>query len=180
MWFLAWVCLGLVLAVTEVVMLRRHRRASIDGGWTDNVMQVVTVLTTSLGLLLGAIFGRSGFWESLIWVWFVTGLAGVTLRVLAMEKLQADFTLSLNAAGPETIVTDGVYGYVRHPGYTGLLVALTAMACLAGNVLVVVPVAGLWAAAVLRIREEERFLARDQNYLWYADDVRYRLVPYLW
>jgi protein-S-isoprenylcysteine O-methyltransferase Ste14 len=80
-----------------------------------------------------------------------------------------------------TIIRSGPYGIVRHPIYTGLLLAFagTALAqmtlpTLVGFVLVVI---GL----IIKIRQEERLLTDHfgAEYDSYSADVR-ALIPYVW
>ena len=50
---------------------------------------------------------------------------GSYIRLRAFAQLGENFTFRL--ATPDTLVTDGMYAYVRHPSYTGMILALVGM-----------------------------------------------------
>ena len=74
----------------------------------------------------------------------------------------------------------GPYRLVRHPMYAGYVLThagfLVSSFCLRN----LLAYAFCWAAMVLRIRAEEAILARDPAYRDYQNDVRRRLIPFLW
>ena len=49
---------------------------------------------------------------------------GITIRLRAYTDLGTDFTFRV--AAPDKLVTSGVYSYIRHPSYIGLLIVLLA------------------------------------------------------
>lgn len=81
----------------------------------------------------------------------------------------------------QSVVSTGVYSVVRHPMYAGGLLLMVGLPLwlesYAGALFTIVIVALLTA----RIMLEERFL-RDElpGYTDYMQQVRYRLVPFLW
>jgi protein-S-isoprenylcysteine O-methyltransferase Ste14 len=80
-----------------------------------------------------------------------------------------------------SVVADGPYRHVRHPGYAGAAVSNSLIPIALGSWLAVLP--GVLAAALLvwRTAREDRFLTRElPGYAEYADRVRYRLVPGVW
>ncbi|KAI1204490.1 uncharacterized protein F4807DRAFT_446918 [Annulohypoxylon truncatum] len=54
--------------------------------------------------------------------------AGVPLRLGAYSSLGKNFTFEL--AEPDGLKTDGIYRYVQHPSYTGMLIIIASNACL--------------------------------------------------
>jgi len=80
------------------------------------------------------------------------------------------------------MVDRGPYRWVRHPGYTGLVMAFLGFSLMLGNwVGVVTSVILILAAVIYRLRGEERALvgARGAAYLDYAKG-RARLLPFIW
>lgn len=81
----------------------------------------------------------------------------------------------------QTVASTGLYGLVRHPMYTGNVILMIGIPLALGSywgLLFVVP--GL-VVLVLRIRDEEELLTQElAGYREYTQQVRYRLVPYLW
>ncbi len=80
-----------------------------------------------------------------------------------------------------TVVTDGPYQYVRHPGYAGTIVTMLAMALALGSLWALI-LSGLSALLmVIRTALEDRTLREElSGYPEYARQTRYRLLPGVW
>ncbi len=80
-----------------------------------------------------------------------------------------------------SVVTTGPYRWVRHPGYTGALLAFFATPFLLDARWALVATAVLTVALIVRTRLEDRtLLARLTGYADYARGVPFRLMPGLW
>jgi protein-S-isoprenylcysteine O-methyltransferase Ste14 len=99
---------------------------------------------------------------------------GVVLAFVSLATLGRSFGL---VAANRGVKTRGPYRLVRHPAYTGYLIAYIGYVlenpALANVVLLCVGT----AFQLLRIREEEEILAGDSVYERYRVAVPYRLVP---
>jgi protein-S-isoprenylcysteine O-methyltransferase Ste14 len=81
----------------------------------------------------------------------------------------------------QQVVSTGVYGFVRHPMYLGGILMFVGAPLLLGSVGGLVAGLALTVLLMARIVGEEAMLARElEGYRDYAQQVRYRLVPYLW
>jgi len=78
------------------------------------------------------------------------------------------------------IKTAGPYGFVRHPIYLSSLLLYVGYVILSPSVLNGVILAAAAFFQVWRIRNEERLLGRDPEYVKYGEKVRWRLVPGVW
>ncbi len=79
------------------------------------------------------------------------------------------------------LITDGPYGWVRHPGYVGALASLPAGAFALGSWWSLAPLVPLLVLTVRRTIIEDRFLHENlAGYPDYARRVRYRLIPGVW
>jgi protein-S-isoprenylcysteine O-methyltransferase Ste14 len=76
---------------------------------------------------------------------------------------------SVTRKADHRVVDTGPYGLVRHPIYTGLLLALLAMAVAKGTVLGTVGFALAFLGLTLKARLEERWLAGELGSGAYAD-----------
>jgi protein-S-isoprenylcysteine O-methyltransferase Ste14 len=79
-----------------------------------------------------------------------------------------------------TLVTSGVYGLVRHPIYTGLILGTLGWAIFRSNLLGVGLAVALFLFFDLKSRREERWLAEAYpGYEDYRKKVK-KLVPYIY
>ncbi len=116
-------------------------------------------------------------WIGLVFLW-----AGVGLRFWAFHTLGRYFTFVVQTSADQPVISDGPYRFVRHPGYTGILVAVAGIGLILDNWLSLVTlVAAVLCGLVLRIRVEERALlaALGDRYADFAAG-RKRLFPYVW
>jgi protein-S-isoprenylcysteine O-methyltransferase len=79
-------------------------------------------------------------------------------------------------------VTRGPYRRLRHPSYTGALLAFVGLGFTLANWLALAAfVAPITAALLVRIHVEERALVEQFGDAWRAHDARtWRLVPFVW
>jgi protein-S-isoprenylcysteine O-methyltransferase len=106
-------------------------------------------------------------------------VGGLVLRWAAIVTLGRFFTTDVAIHEGQRVVTAGPYRYVRHPSYSGLLLAFLGLGVYFGNWLSVVALMLPITLAVLhRIRIEEAVLlsALGPDYTAYCARTR-RLVP---
>ena len=109
-----------------------------------------------------------------------TTLAGVMFAIWARVILGANWSGMITIKEGHTLVRRGPYRIVRHPIYTGLLIAWAGTALTIGSVrgILALPLFafGFW----LKTRTEERFMLEKfgEEYLRYRHEVR-ALVPFL-
>jgi protein-S-isoprenylcysteine O-methyltransferase Ste14 len=120
-----------------------------------------------------------------VWVFFLgvlIGWLGLLLRWWCFMTLGKYFTVVLKTSEDQPVVERGPYRVLRHPSYTGLLLAIVGGGLMVGNwVSTAGSVALVLTALVYRIRIEERALnaALGDRYRNFAAS-RARLVPFLW
>ncbi len=112
----------------------------------------------------------------------VIGWSGLLLRWWSFMTLGKFFTVVLKTSGDQPVVDRGPYRWLRHPSYTGLLLAFVGGGLMYGNWLSAgCSVVLVLAALAYRIRVEERSLAAalGERYRAFAS-TRARLIPFLW
>lgn len=104
-------------------------------------------------------------------------LLGVAVALLSLGTLGRSFGL---VAANRGLKTRGPYALVRHPAYTGYLIAYSAYCAENPSVRNILLLLAGTAFQLVRIREEEQLLSADEGYRDYTSRVRFRLVPYVY
>ena len=108
-------------------------------------------------------------------------ILGIVFRATAMIELGKSYTRALIVVKNQRLVTTGLYKYIRHPGYSGTMLAGIGFAMAQGNLLIVLFVIILMSSVyVLRIRQEEEMLRSvfGKKYDTYAKRTK-RLIPFV-
>ncbi len=106
-------------------------------------------------------------------------LGGLVLRWAAILTLGRFFTANIAIHEDQPVITTGPYRYVRHPSYTGLLLAFLGLGVFFGSWLsLVVLMIPITLAVIHRIRLEESVLvnALGPAYAAYCARTK-RLIP---
>ena len=164
----------------------RQRRAEATNDDDGSLGLLLTGTAVGLALLVlsprlapGAAIGPA-------WLTFAGGLtiylAGFGMRRWSEMTLGRYFTFTVMTSTDQPVVTTGPYRYVRHPGYTGVVLVVVGAGVVTGNwvglaawtLLVSLPL-------VYRIHVEESALlsALGETYRSYATS-RKRLIPLVW
>jgi protein-S-isoprenylcysteine O-methyltransferase Ste14 len=198
-WWRAWVFLGVVFVATLVTMLavfrdrpdllRERSKGLIQKGQpvADRVAVLIFMVTFNcliafipvdvfrLHLLRppGPFVSAFGLLLFLAGWWIIALSFAANAFAIPVVKHQTE--------RQHVVVDLGVYRFVRHPIYSGVVLLMIGMALwlqsYAAALLSIVPSAAL----VARIFVEENFLRRElAGYEEYTQRVRYRLVPYVW
>ncbi len=104
-------------------------------------------------------------------IWTLVGAGGYLLILWSLARLGRRFGI---APADRGLVVSGPYRFVRHPMYTGEL--LLRLALCAGTTGAPLVFSVLLYIQVLRALREERVIA---GYAEYANQVRWRLIPFL-
>lgn len=147
------------------------------GGWValQAVIFVVAALVGWLGMR----------WPSPArpWLWvagIVALVSGVGLLLAGGAGLGKQLTPFPRPVETGVLRQDGVYGFVRHPIYGGVLLLLLGWA-LVSSPLTLIPfllAAGFFDAK--RRREEMWLVAKYPEYAAYSERVPRRFVPFVW
>ena len=105
---------------------------------------------------------------------------GFHLMFLALRENSHAAAIIAVEAG-QRVVTSGPYRLVRHPMYTGAVLAFPATPVALGSLCALLPAVARPVVIVVRLLDEERYLAEHlAGYTTYCETVRLRLLPGLW
>ncbi|KDQ51219.1 hypothetical protein JAAARDRAFT_62633 [Jaapia argillacea MUCL 33604] len=132
----------------------------------------------------------------------VLAAIGGYIRYRCYEELGRLFTYELTIRKNHKLVTDGMYSFVRHPSYTGGILAFTgymmtaftqgswlresgALETFVGKAFAYATLllaSSTYVYSVFRVRTEDRILRAEFGAQWdeWAKRVPYRLVPYIY
>lgn len=81
----------------------------------------------------------------------------------------------------QTVIREGLYAYIRHPMYFGILLSFLGLPLVLGSLWALVPATIIMGLFVYRTHREDHMLqAGLPGYAEYAREVRYRLLPGIW
>ena len=135
------------------------------------------------GFILAGLSFRFGWWMLPRWVSILGAALFLISYALYAEVLRENTWLSrtIGVQDGQTVVSDGLYGVVRHPMYMATLVLFLSMPLVLGSGLAFVVFLAYPFIIMKRIRNEEEVLARDlPGYTAYLQQVRWRLIPFIW
>jgi protein-S-isoprenylcysteine O-methyltransferase Ste14 len=181
----------IALAIVVVVLtgVARFSGGNLSAGEReDRANRWVLVSFAVIGLLdayLPAYTERKGVWildgDTVRWLGVVLFAAGGALRLWPVFVLGRRFSGLVAIQPGHTLVTNGIYGVIRHPSYLGLLVNSLGWALAFRSGVGLLLTALMIPPLVARIRAEERLLQTQfgEEYEVYRTRTS-RLIPGLY
>jgi protein-S-isoprenylcysteine O-methyltransferase Ste14 len=113
-------------------------------------------------------------------VGIVMMIAGSLVAIRGVRDLGANLTPFPRPVQAATLVEDGTYRFVRHPIYSGIVLAAVGWGIVTGSLLVLVLALGLFVVFDLKARREEAWLSESiAGYDAYRGRTR-KFIPYLY
>lgn len=179
--------LGLAYGISEagLAFLKRSRDDSVDADdstlrtlWITILLAVTSGILASTRLPWAAMSGA----RIVFWVGCVLFGAGLILRWYSIIYLGRFFTVNVAIHSGHEIIDTGPYARIRHPSYTGALLAFLGLALTLTNwISLLLIVAPIWWAFSRRMSTEEIALgsALGSPYTNYMRRTK-RLVPFIY
>ena len=107
-------------------------------------------------------------------------VVGIAFAIFARFALGGNWSGSVTVKQDHTLIRRGPYSIVRHPIYTGLILAFLGVAVIVGQLRGLLGVAVLFLSFWLKSRVEERFMQEQfgAEYRTYQHQVK-GLIPYI-
>lgn len=169
------------------VISARHLKKTVRrrGSWTSGF--VIALVGVGIGVL-ARIPGLAPLLHSR---WFPDSVAldaiaialcvgGLALAIVARAYLGSNWSAQPSVKEGHELVTSGPYHYVRHPIYTGILLAMLGSVLLVSTIFAVVWITAL-VIFLVRIRIEEALMTQQfpDQYPRYKKQTK-RLIPFVW
>ncbi|GAA4312639.1 phosphatidylethanolamine N-methyltransferase family protein [Streptomyces venetus] len=170
--YLAWVALE-----TRISLRTAGEPASEQDRGSEKLYGAARLAT-----VVAALYGPlpQGPWQTWMLVPFALLTSGAALRLAAIRALGRFYSHRVRTVNDHRIADTGPYRVLRHPAYTGMLLAHTGLVSFFLNPVSVLLLLGAFVPAIVyRIRIEETALADIAGYREFARG-RKRLVPFLW
>jgi len=192
-WAMAWALLAVHLIGTSVVTLivspalieERSGRKADAKKWDSTLVSAMSIMGLVALLVAGldVRFGWSGPLpmpvEAAGMVLLVSGYAIVDWATVTNKFFST--VVRIQADRGHTVISEGPYGYVRHPGYIGLVICVLAQPLMLGSLWALLPAAVTIMILIVRTSLEDRTLQDElTGYKEYVQRVRYRLLPGIW
>jgi protein-S-isoprenylcysteine O-methyltransferase Ste14 len=176
--------ISLIFLASEVALVAsRHARTQNKG--RDRLTLPLLWLVITLSITAG-FYCRGAFPQFQVphtALAYITGLflfvLGIVIRWTAITQLGRFFTVNVAIAEDHQLVNTGLYGYVRHPSYSGTLLTFFGFGlCLTNWVSLAVIFVPVTIAFLWRMKVEEAALreALGEAYARYSVRTR-RLIP---
>ena len=154
--------------------------------WDEILMRASNlVVLIALPVAAGLDVGRFG-WSSLDVTFMIPGFALLGFSTLVLNWAMAtnpffEPTVRIQTNRGHKVVTNGPYGFVRHPGYLAGLLYVFSFPLIVGSAFAFVVVGIYTVLIMLRTSLEDRTLCRElAGYTEYSKKVRYKLFPWIW
>ena len=179
--------LAAIYGLSELYLaLTRHSRTQAISRDRRSLMLLWAIIIVSLWLGIQMVWLLPGatvpYPRGFYLFGFLMFLGGLILRWYSIGYLGRYFTVDVSISAEHKVVDSGPYRYIRHPTYTGALLAFLGLGFCFGNWLsILFMTVPIIAAFLWRIRIEESALtdALGEDYRAYAQRTK-RLIPFVY
>lgn len=188
----AWLLMGILfipMFLAGLVMMAKNpallqsRLSAKEKEREQSLVVKLSGLMFLVGFVLAGLSFRFGWLMLPRWVSIVGAALFLGSYALYAEVLRENTWLSrtIEVQEGQQVVSDGLYGIVRHPMYAVTLVLFLSMPLVLGSALALIVFLAYPAIIVKRLLNEEQILARDlKGYTEYMQKVKWRLIPFIW
>jgi protein-S-isoprenylcysteine O-methyltransferase Ste14 len=183
--------LGLIMnfafASEEVELLTERSRPPKDAKeWDKHILKLSALITIIAYVVAGLDSGRYHWSPQLPWSICLFGILFVLFGQLVFlwaKKTNKFFSsvVRIQHDRGHTVCDTGIYRFVRHPGYFGMIISWAGFPILLGSVWSAIPTGFAIVLLLIRTHLEDRTLMTElAGYGDYAQRTRFKLVPGIW
>lgn len=179
--------INIILLKDKQELIKERMKPGKGMKWWDKIFFAFLIPLSVVIFVVGALdSGRFG-WTVGFPVWlYVFGFIALNLsNVLVLWSMLANPFFSsvvrIQDDRGQRVIKTGPYGFVRHPGYTAIILGIFAVPVCFGSVYALIPAGVLTIAFIIRTYLEDKTLQKElDGYLDYTKEVKYRLFPLIW
>ena len=187
-----WLLMGLLfipMCIAGVVMLIKSPdllKNRLNAKEKESEQKLVVLASGVLflaGFILSGLTFRYGWLPLPTWVIIAASAAFLFGYGLYAEVLRENAYLSrtIGVQEGQKVVSTGLYGVVRHPMYLATIVMFLSIPLVLGSLIAFFVFLPYPLVLVFRIRNEEQVLEEQlDGYAEYKQNVKYRLIPFIW
>lgn len=181
-----WV-LGAIYGLSEVGLAITRRSGSQTVSRDRNSLALlwgVILISLAIGIFIGRLYPAATLphRRTIYLIGLSLFVGGIILRWYSIARLGRFFTVDVSIVSEHRLIDSGPYRFIRHPSYTGALIAFLGFGLSLGNwlsiLLVTLPILG---AFLWRIQLEESVLLESlgDDYRAYIRRTK-RLIPFVY
>lgn len=189
-----YVAIGLVMVVLNYTVLRidpellkeRARPAKDTKKWDRAILGLSFLATLAMYIVAGLDSGRYHWSPDFPFSLMVAGIlltASGQLLFLIAQRQNKFFssTVRIQTEREHTVCEKGLYHFVRHPAYLGMMIQSLGFPLLFGSLWSMVPIGLMMVLLLTRTYMEDNTLRNELNgYVEYTKKTKYRMIPGVW
>ena len=180
------IAFSIIYALFEISinMLQRRKSKILKSGDKRSILVLYIAISIGywLSFMIGATkLGRIYHWNTFLIIGFTLILIGLIIRITSILTLKKQFTYTVTKIDKHELIENGLYNFIRHPGYLGQLLIFLGIATTLSNWLsmlfMTVPVL---IGYLYRIKVEEQFMLvqMGNKYIDYQKRTK-KLIPFI-
>ena len=191
---LVYLALGMLMTLLNYTVfsidpeLAKERAKPQQGtkSWDKAILGLTSLATIAMYIIAGLDSGRYHWSPRFPTSVYISGIiltiAGQLMFLIAQKQNRFfSSTVRIQTDRQHTVCDEGVYAFVRHPGYLGFIIQLVGFPMLFGSIWSIIPVAVSIILFITRTGLEDRTL-RDElpGYDEFTKRTRFRIIPGVW
>ena len=135
------------------------------------------------GFVVAGLDFRFGWSTVPTWVIIAASVLFLVAYALYAEVMRENAYLSrtIKVEEGQAVVDTGLYGVVRHPMYAVTILLFLMIPLVLGSWYALIVFAFYPAIIIVRLKDEEELLTRELlGYAEYKQEVKYRIIPFVW
>lgn len=179
--------MSFVLTNKDIELLNERSKPPKDAKeWDKHILKLSALTTIIAYVIAGLDSGRYQWSPHFQWG---TCLLGIVLMFIGQlvfliaKKTNKFFSsvVRIQKDRGHTVCDAGLYRFIRHPGYLGMIISWIGFPLLIGSLWSIIPIAFAIILLLVRTHLEDRTLIKElEGYNDYIQKTRYKLVPGIW